>query len=129
MYTEPWVPSQHHIKQCWWCTPTIQPLRGDAGRPEVPADPPPRSEFKDSLGYIETLFQTKKKLDGQAREITQRLRALAILAEDQSLIPSTHNSGSQHLYLQLQGIQHPLFLQGHPHACYTQRHTLTKTNL
>lgn len=31
----------------------------DTGRPEVPGDPSPHSEFKDSLGYIETLFQKK----------------------------------------------------------------------
>lgn len=87
----------------------------------------PRHIVSSRIAWATLKHCFKKNLGGQAREVTRRLRALAVLAEDQSLIPSTHNSGSQHLCPQLQGVQHPLLTVKGTLVHVTQGHTRTKT--
>jgi hypothetical protein len=63
--------------------------------------------------------------------MAQQLRALDILAEDLSLVPSTYMSAHNHFYLHFQAILHPLLASmgtGHAYdaqACMQAKHPCT----
>lgn len=62
--------------------------------------------------------------------MAQRFRTLTVLAEDPTSIPRTHRDAHNCLYLQLQGVQHPLlaFVRT-AHTGYTSMHACRQNTL
>lgn len=74
-----------------------------------------------------SLIHTEKSVDG-AGEMALQLRALAVLAEDPDLVPSTHVTAHNHLSFQFQEELMSFLAPWVPRICYTYIHADTHTH-